>query len=237
MEYESGSRRHVGHRAILPSLRGFFVNARLSNDALCSGRIGHSQRLRRHARKRWPLLPWMVRLVIVLTLPVALAHAQTTPGTEVEVLAGVGPAWIFGDSIETDVVVRGGLGVRPLSRLGVEVLTTWMQGGRQWTGGGYDVTGVSLSGRALYYFSQARTQPYLLAGGGVQRWTRTSNLVADNGTPNFEETGTDLVPSIGVGVKAYVKPDLFIRVEGRVEGRQRFDEWGPALSIDVGYRW
>ncbi len=179
----------------------------------------------------------MVWLVILLTPPVVLAHAQTTPGTEVELFAGVGPGWLFSDSSETLVVVRGGLGVRPLSRLGVEVLTRWMHGGRQVRSRGYDYIGVRLSGRALYYFSQARTQPYLLAGAGVKRWTRTSQRLADNGAPSFEETGTDLVPSVGVGVKAYVKPDLFIRVEGRVEGRQRFDEWGPALSIDVGYRW
>ena len=219
-----------------PRASGFLVNVHHPNHALGSGRIDHLQCLRRHAQKHRPLRLWMMRLVIVLTLPVTLAHAQTTPGTEVEVFAGVGPGWILGDSIETDVVVRGGLGVRPLSRLGVEVLTSWMHGGRQWTAGGYDVTGVKLSGRALYYFSQTRIQPYLLAGAGVQRWTRTSQRLADNGAPTFEETGTDLTPSVGVGVKAYVKPDLFLRVEGRL-GRKRNDDPGAALSIDVGYRW
>ena len=186
-------------------------------------------------RKYWPLLPWMVRLVILLTLPIVLADAQTSPDKGVEVFAGVGPGWLLGDSIETDVVVHGGLGVRPLSRVGVEVLTSWIHGGRQWTDGGYDVTGVKLSGRALYYFSQTRAQPYLLVGGGVQRWTRTSQRLADNGAPTFEETGTDLVSSVGVGVKVYVKPDLFFRVEGRF-GQKRNDDRGVALSIDVGCR-
>ena len=139
----------------------------------------------------------------------------------------------------------GGVGFRPVSRVGFELEAGVLSNSRELPHSSFEGTAVLVSGNVLYHFSESRKQFYVIGGLGMLRTDQRrefKNLeVPDTQTFRSESFA---VWNGGVGLKVFLTPKLMVRPEYRHFGGA--DELGIRslgvmgmwrATVALGYYW
>lgn len=169
--------------------------------------------------------------LLLLAAALSACAAQTR-----EISASIGYAGTGDDegSLGKGIAAAGAIGYRTSGRWGFEADWALSRNHRD-NIGGREYRGVAhaLLGNALLHFSSGRTQPYLLAGGGLMNYSSGGR------------SGSGGAFALGFGVKGMLTDHVFLRPEVRltvgVTGGLKSAIEAPAsvarFTMGIGYRW
>ena len=169
----------------------------------------------------------------------ALAQGASTNNHKVEVFGSVGWGALsrFDDSTPfgSGTSIGGGIGFRPLNRLGLELDVHGMSGLKESV-----KSTIAVSASATYDLSTSyRARPYVLGGIGILRTNhRTSDYLVRQFMTDFTDVGCGL--GVGLGVRVFVTPAVSLRPEVRYvnalwNSTENLSE--TRASMAVGYHW
>ncbi len=181
---------------------------------------------------------------LVACAPAALAQDFTPKG---EVFGSVGGGKTFDDEGGTGsgLDFGGGIGYRFTSKFGVEGAVNSIRHKRDFGNGVvFEGTGTFVSANALYYFSTARVQPYVIGGGGFVNHQNRSRFPETPLQPEVSSNGKAV--NFGAGVRIFLNKYISLRPEVRIfvgypdSSRLRSIEAPFSVlrgSIGVSYHW
>lgn len=179
-------------------------------------------------------LTWIPLLLVSLATCLAQDY-----GSRGEIFGSVAQSSLGGDegTITTGANYGMGFGVRPFSRIAFELEVS---GGRYTKGNEFAMERAEWSpiywtANAVYHFSTARWQPYVLLGAGVLRDAGKAELSFPE--PRlFQYSRTDLALAFGAGLKIFLTERISLRPEFRhLDSRRR--TMVDRFSMGVGFHW
>ena len=161
---------------------------------------------------------------------------------KVETFAGAGWTRFDGDegSLGNGPGAVGGIGYRLASRASVELDLMRLQHQRNFSSGvRFEGTATGVFGDLAYHFSEARTQPFVMASAGVLHSSRTSNFPEPGGAASvIRSHDNTLTWGGGAGVKIFLNLKLSLRPQFRGLYSEAAGVLGLlAGSVAIGYHW
>jgi hypothetical protein len=182
-------------------------------------------------------------VAVFLLIPIKSFGQDYDSRWEVFGTVGYGGTWDDEGGIGGGIVVGGGLGVRPTSRVGFEgsFLRVFHKRTFDLSPVIFEGTGVFVSGNALYHFSESRVQPYVTGGAGLVHHTdRSSGL----GQPRSSVGASGLAYNFGAGLRIFANRHISLRPEfkvylGNLGDRAPIDPVFNAVggSLGISYHW
>ncbi len=181
-----------------------------------------------------------IRLLVSMIVLAGVQAAAQVPAERLEVFVSVGASRMGGDegSLGSGPQILGGIGIRLLPRVSIEVDVTRTHHEREIAGGLLVGTATGLFGNGVYHFFEGRTQIFVMGSVGRLR-SETVHTFSFGGTPTtFKSDDSGFSWGGGAGLKVLLTPRLTLRPQFRLVFSEQTGVLGlAAASAGLGYHW